>query len=116
MATKVNLIMDQAATFSSSFTVLDILGNSIDFSTYTASSQMRKTYMSVNSYSFSVVANSTGGITLSMPANTTANIESPDRPVGFGVTSKGINVGFFAGTSSGCPHPYIFDANISIIR
>jgi hypothetical protein len=74
MATKVNLIMDQAATFSSSFTVLDILGNSIDFSTYTASSQMRKTYMSVNSYSFSVVANSTGGITLSMPANTTANI------------------------------------------
>ena len=80
MATKVNLIMDQAATFSSSFTVLDILGNSIDFSTYTASSQMRKTYMSVNSYSFSVVANSTGGITLSMTAANTSSL-TPGRYV-----------------------------------
>lgn len=76
MATKINMVMDQAATFSSSFTVLDVFNNPIDFSTYTASSQMRKTYMSVNSYSFSVTANSTGGITLSMTANNTALIDA----------------------------------------
>lgn len=71
MATKVNLVMDQAATFSSSFNVQDVNGNPIDFTNYTSSSQMRKSYSSLNAYSFSVTGNSTGYITLSMSAATT---------------------------------------------
>lgn len=71
MATKVNLIMDQAATFSSAFNVQDVDGNAIDFSVYTITSQMRKSYSSLNSYSFSTSGNNSGYIVLSMSAATT---------------------------------------------
>ena len=74
MAAKVNLVMDQAASFSTSFNVEDTDGNPIDFSNYTASSQMRKSYSSLNAYSFSATGNSTGYITLSMNAATTNTV------------------------------------------
>ena len=48
--------------------------------------------------------------------NTVANIEADGQPVGFGVSSKGINVGFFAATTTGCPQTYLHDANVSVIR
>ena len=74
MATKVNLLMDQAATFTSTFTVLDVSDVPIDFSTYTASSQMRKTYTSSLSFTFTATGNSNGQITLAMNAATTNTI------------------------------------------
>ena len=80
MAAKVNLVMDQAATFSSSFIVQDINGNAIDFTNYTATSQMRKSYSSLNAYSFSVTGNNSGYITLTMNAATT-NTTSAGRYV-----------------------------------
>ena len=76
MAAKVNLLMDQAASFSSTFTILDINGIPIDFTTYTATSQMRKSYTSLTAYTFSANGNSNGQITLTMNANTTNSISA----------------------------------------
>jgi len=76
MATKVNLLMDQAATFSSTFTVLDVNDIPINFSTYTTSSQMRKTYTSASSFTFTATGNSNGQITLTMNAATTNTISA----------------------------------------
>jgi|APCry1669189034_1035192.scaffolds.fasta_scaffold207903_1 hypothetical protein len=74
MATKINLTMDQASTFNMSFTVIDVFGNPTDFTTYTLTSQMRKTFSSLNAYSFTVNGYSNGTIVMSMNAATTANI------------------------------------------
>jgi hypothetical protein len=74
MATKVNLIMDQGATFNSSFTVLDVDENPIDFTGYNAVSVMKKTYTSMTSYSFTVNAYSNGNINLFMTADDTLQI------------------------------------------
>ena len=71
MAANVNLIMDQASTFSSSFNVQDVNGNAIDFTAYTITSQMRKSYSSLSAYTFSTSGNNSGYITLSMNASTT---------------------------------------------
>ena len=74
MSVKYNLVIDQGSTFSTSFEVKDENGDAIDLSTYTANSQMRKHYATSNYTSFSVAANSSGGITISLTANTTANL------------------------------------------
>ena len=78
MATKLNLVIDQGATFSnSSIIAYDSSNTAIDFSgnTYTIASKMRKFYTSTNAYTFTATSNSaTGNITLTMTANTTANI------------------------------------------
>lgn len=74
MAAKVNILMDQGATFTTSYTITDNDDQPIDFSTYTANSQMRKTYTSSNSYAFSVDLFANGQINLSMTANSTASI------------------------------------------
>jgi hypothetical protein len=74
MAHKVNLVIDQGTTFSTSFTIVDTNGDAIDFSTYTANSQMRKTYTSNTAYTFTVAANSSGVIVLSMNSATTSTI------------------------------------------
>ena len=52
----------------------------IDFSIYTANSQLRKTYTSSTSYTFQTSLANNGIITLSMNAATTANL-SPGRYV-----------------------------------
>lgn len=73
MAAKVNVVMDQGATFTTSYTILDVNDQPIDFSTYTANSQMRKTYTSANAYTFTVNLYSNGVVALSMnAANTNA--------------------------------------------
>lgn len=74
MAAKVNIVIDQGATFTTSYTILNDSDQPIDFTTYTAESQMRKTYTSSNAYSFTVGLHSNGQIDLSMTANTTASI------------------------------------------
>lgn len=74
MATKVNLVVDQGATFTTSITFADEGGNGINFSTYTGTAQMRKHYTSSNSTAFSVSMSSNGLITLALSANQTGSL------------------------------------------
>lgn len=74
MATKVNLVIDQGTTFSTTLDVNDDAGNPIDLSTYTASAQIRKHYSSSNAVSFTVTANSSGVVSLSLNSNATSNL------------------------------------------
>lgn len=74
MATKVNLVVDQGSTFTSSITFNDENGNTINFSTYSGAAQMRKHFTSSNSVSFSVSMNANGIITLGLTANQTSNL------------------------------------------
>jgi len=76
MATKANLVIDQGTTFSTIITVADAEGVALDLSNYTGAAQMRKHYSSSNSFSFTIYVANTGTVTLSMSANTTANITS----------------------------------------
>ena len=66
--------MDQGATFNTQYVFTDDNDNLIDFSTYTANSQMRKAYTSNTAYVFAVSINSNGTIILSMNAATTSSI------------------------------------------
>lgn len=74
MAQKVNIVIDQGATFNTTFTILDENDNPIDFTTYTANSQMRKSYTSSTAYTFDVALSNSGVVTLSMSANATGAI------------------------------------------
>lgn len=77
MATKANLFIDQGATFTTVITLTDNDGDVINISGYTGAAQMRKHYTSSSSKSFVVgLGGVNGTITLSMSANTTANIEA----------------------------------------
>jgi hypothetical protein len=77
MATKLNLVIDQGATYSnSSIIAYDSSNTAIDLSTYTVASKIRKHYTSTNAVSFTATGNSTGYVTLSLTANATANIVS----------------------------------------
>ncbi len=51
--------------------------------------------------------------------NAAAAINAPytaATPTGFGKTSRGIHVGFFVDTNSGCPQQYLHDCNVLIVR
>lgn len=74
MATKVNLVVDQGASFSTSVTFNDENGNTINFSTYTGAAQLRKHFTSSNSTSFTVSLTANGVIVLALSANQTANL------------------------------------------
>lgn len=74
MASKVNILIDQGATFNTSYTFVNDIDEPIDFTYYTANSQMRKSYTSSKSYAFDVSLNSNGMIILSMSSNTTNSI------------------------------------------
>lgn len=74
MAQKINLILDQGTTFNTSFSIVDVDDAAIDFSSYTANAQMRKSYYSSNGYTFTVAMDNTGLVTLSMSSNTTTDI------------------------------------------
>jgi hypothetical protein len=74
MAAKVNLVIDQGTTFNATFNVLNTNDNPIDFTSYTITSQMRKSYLSSNAYSFTTAGSNTGSLTLSMSSNTTTAI------------------------------------------
>jgi hypothetical protein len=71
-----NLLLEQGTTFLVSIVLDDIYGNNYNLTNFLASSQMRKSYYSSNgviSFSTSVDI-PTGTITLSLPANTSANL------------------------------------------
>lgn len=77
MATKLDLVVDQGATYSNN-TIIAYNSNNdvIDLSTYTVTAKLRKHYTSTNATSFTATGNSTGYVTLSLTANATANLTS----------------------------------------
>lgn len=75
MAIKANLIIDQGTDYSTSITLTDDDDNVVNLAGYTANAQIRKTYSSSNSVTFSTsVVEAQGVITLSLTDTQTANI------------------------------------------
>lgn len=72
------LFMEQGATFNTSITLDDVAGEAFNLVSYTASSQMRKSYYSSNAAATFTVSTgndpSLGIITMSLNAANTANI------------------------------------------
>lgn len=72
------LFMEQGADFNTSITLDDVSGEAFNLVSYTASSQMRKSYFSSNAAATFTVSTgddpSLGIVTLSLPAANTANI------------------------------------------
>jgi hypothetical protein len=72
------LFMEQGADFNASITLDDVGGVAFNLTTYTASSQMRKSYFSSNAAATFVVSTGNdptlGVVTLSLSAANTANI------------------------------------------
>ena len=72
------LFLEQGATFNTSIALDDVAGEAFNLVLYTASSQMRKSYYSSNATAIFNVSTGAvpqnGVITLSLSANTTANI------------------------------------------
>lgn len=76
MGTKVNLVVDQGATFETTINLTDDDGDLVDLTGYTGASQVRKHYTSSTPSANIAVTldNANGTITLSMSANITANL------------------------------------------
>lgn len=81
MAIKANLIIDQGTDYSTSITLTDVDDNAINLADFTAQAQIRKTYSSSNSVSFSIsITDTQGVIQLSLTDTQTANL-TPGRYV-----------------------------------
>jgi len=79
MATVSNIFIDQGATFTTTVTINDSTGSALDLSNYTALAQIRKTYASTTSTSFTSTFASdrtTGQITISLTDTQTASLDS----------------------------------------
>lgn len=78
MAAYLELTIEQGANLTSVVTVNDAQGDAVNLSTYTASSQLRKSYYSSSSNTLTAVVtgNANGQITLSMTAANTALLTS----------------------------------------
>lgn len=75
MAIKSNIIIDQGADFKSTILIKDDNGVAVDITGYAANAMIRKTYSSSNSVAFTASVNGAiGQITLSLPANSSANM------------------------------------------
>lgn len=76
MAAYVELTIEQGANLTSTVTVSDNQGDSVNLATYTASSELRKSYYSTSATTIkaTVTGNANGEITLSMTAANTANL------------------------------------------
>jgi hypothetical protein len=82
LAAYLELTIEQGANLTSVVTVNDVQGDAVNLTTYTASSQLRKSYYSssANTLSAIVTGNSNGQITLTMTAANTLLL-SPGRYV-----------------------------------
>lgn len=82
MAAYLELTIEQGANLTSIVTVNDAQGDAVNLTTYSASSQLRKSYYSssANTLTATVTGNANGQITLSMTASNTALL-SPGRYV-----------------------------------
>jgi len=76
MATKANISIDQGASFVTDILLTDDAGNPLNLSAYTAQAQMKVNYSSADSISFTTNL-STGQVTLSLNAATTATLTRP---------------------------------------
>lgn len=75
MAIKSNLFIDQGTDYSTSINLTDDDDNIVSLTGYTAQGQIRKTYSSSTSVSFTVsITAATGIVTLQLTAVQTANI------------------------------------------
>ena len=82
MAAYVELTIEQGANLVSNVSVNDNQGDAVNLTTYSASSQLRKSYYSssANTMLATITGNANGEITLSMTAANTANL-TPGRYV-----------------------------------
>jgi hypothetical protein len=82
LAAYVEITIEQGANLTSTVTVNDTQGDSVNLSTYSASAQLRKSYYSssANTLTASITGNANGQITLSMTAANTSNL-TPGRYV-----------------------------------
>ena len=82
MAAYLELTLEQGANLTSIVTVNDAQGDAVNLTTYTASSQLRKSYYSssANTLTAIVTGNANGEITLTMTAENTAML-TPGRYV-----------------------------------
>ncbi len=82
MAAYVEITIEQGANLTSTVTVNDTQGDSVNLTTYSASAQLRKSYYSssANTLSAIITGNANGQITLSMTAANTSNL-TPGRYV-----------------------------------
>jgi len=77
MGTKVNLVVDQGATFETTINLTDDNGDLVDLTGYTGAGQIRKHYTSSNAVNITVTLGGVDGtVTLGLSANTTANLVS----------------------------------------
>jgi hypothetical protein len=75
MGTKINLVVDQGATFETTINLTDDLGELVDLTGYTGAGQIRKHYTSSNATNLSVtLGGANGTVTLGLSANATANL------------------------------------------
>ena len=82
MAAYSEITIEQGANLTSTITVNDIQGDAVNLTTYSASSQLRKSYYSssANTLTATITGNANGQITLSMTAANTAAL-TPGRYV-----------------------------------
>ena len=75
MAIKANIYIEQGATYTSTINLSDIYGTPLLLSGYSAASQIKRTYTSINTISFSTSINAVSSqLTLSLTANQTSNM------------------------------------------
>lgn len=75
MATKINLVIDQGASFTTTLNLVDDDGEAVDLSNYSAAGQIRKHYSSSSATNFTVtLGDEEGTVTLELSANTSANL------------------------------------------
>jgi hypothetical protein len=75
MATKINLIVDQGASFETTLNLTDDNDEAVSLLGYTGAGQIRKHYTSSTATNFTVtLGGNSGAVTLSLAANTTANL------------------------------------------
>jgi hypothetical protein len=75
MGSKVNLVVDQGSTFSTTINLTDDFGNLVDLTGYSGAGQIRKHYTSSNAVNIGVtLGGSNGTVTLALSANASANI------------------------------------------
>ena len=80
MAPRANLLIDQGSDYIQDIVVTDTSNNALDFSGYTGAAQIRKSYSSTNSMSFSVATTSNGTVQISMNSSNT-NLLTPGQYV-----------------------------------
>ena len=82
MAVFTELLIEQGSSFSTTINLEDTAGSAINLTSYTASSQMRKSFYSstYSTISSVITGNANGEITMTMTAANTANL-TPGRYV-----------------------------------